>query len=304
MKQFNRIIAVLVCSALCPAAPSTACNLSLITPVLQQPLAYNPFQAGSATASISFTLKNADSKPCSAAFALYKPGAPRASSGSTSIAYQILGASGGEITNPLASPPAQLATTGNASFTTVGPNATVTATATLSIKEGQVVAEGKYTDQLTLRIYKSPANTAYIGDLEASLNIAIAVNSQATLAVSGGGRTTTLNFGNLFEGALRSVQLLAYANQGFHLTVSSDNGGVMKPVDPAALAEGWSVPYKVAIFKTESIDLAQQRTASLWPTATQKTGLAIPIDVYIGSTKGQRAGLYRDVITIAIDPGP
>ena len=91
---------------------------------------------------------------------------------------------------------------------------------------------------------------------DAPLNVAITVNSQMTLAVAGGGRTTTLNFGDFVEGAKRSVQLLAYANQGFHLMVSSDNGGVMRPVDAAAKAEG------------------------------------------------QRAGVYRDVITIAIDPGP
>ena len=101
------------------------------------------------------------------------------------------------------------------------------------------------------------------------------------------------------------MQLLAYSNQPFHLAVSSDNAGVMKPVDSVALSEGqWRVPYTISVFRTGPIDLSQQRTLSLWPAATQRSGLAIPIDVQIGATKGQRAGIYRDVITIAIDAGP
>ncbi len=299
----RRFAAILAWLALFPAA-AAACNLSLIGTITQQPLTYNPFQAGAAMASISFTLKNADSKPCPAAFAFFKPGPPRASGSGAGLSYQILGAFGAPITQPLASPPAQLNTTGNASIITLGANATVTETAAISVGEGQVAGAGVYTDLLTLRVYTNSSGVAFTGGLEATLAVTIKVNSQATLALLGGGRWTTLNFDNLSEGASRSVQLLAYANQGFHLTVSSDNGGAMKPVDAAALAEGWRVPYKVAILKTEPIDLAQQRAVSLWPAATQRTGLAIPVDVTIGSTKGQRAGVYRDVITIAIDPGP
>ncbi len=46
------------------------------------------------------------------------------------------------------------------------------------------------------------------------------------------------------------------------------------------------------------------RAISLGQGATAKSGLVIPVDVQIGSTKGQRAGIYRDVITVAINPGP
>ncbi len=52
------------------------------------------------------------------------------------------------------------------------------------------------------------------------------------------------------------------------------------------------------------MELSRQGTISLGQGATPKAGLAIPIAVQIGSIKGQRAGFYRDVITVAIDPGP
>jgi hypothetical protein len=114
-----------------------------------------------------------------------------------------------------------------------------------------------------------------------------------------------LNFGDFVDGATRSVQLLAYSNQGFRLVVRSDNAGVMKPIDRVALAEGqWGVPYTIAVNRSGPVDLSRHRAISLGQGATAKSGLAIPIDVQIGSTKGQRAGIYRDVITVAIDPGP
>lgn len=302
MKRLKQIAAVLACVALFPASAAADCNLSLVGAVTQQPLTYNPFQAGAATATISFTLKNAASKPCSAAFAFFKLGAPQASASGASLTYQVLSASAG-VVQSAASPPQKLDTLG-AGLVTLGANATAMATATLSMSEGQVVGPGAYTDLLILGVYQSPSNGAYTKAFETTFSVAISVNSQITLAIAGGGRHTTLNFGDFVEGAVRSVQLLAYANQGFHLEVSSDNAGVMKPTDPAAIAEGWRVPYTVAIFKTAPIDLAQQRTVSLWPKATLRTGLAIPVDVQVGSIKGQRAGLYRDVITVSVDPGP
>jgi hypothetical protein len=303
MKQLRRFAAILLVLAFCPAAASAACSVTLAGAVTQQPLTYDTFQAGSARASISFTLKNTDSKPCSAAFAFFKPGEPRASASAASLAYRILSAFGAPITQSAAAPPLQLPYASNASYITIGANSTVAQTASVSVGEGQVVSAGVYTDLLTLQIYENSSGVGYARGLTATLAVTIRVNAQATLAIVGGGRTTTLNFGDLLEGASRSVQLLAYANHGFHLTVSSDNGGVMKPTDAAALAEGWRVPYKVALLKTEPIDLAQQRVVSIWPTATQRTGLIIPVDVYVGSTNGQRSGIYRDVITITIDPG-
>lgn len=100
------------------------------------------------------------------------------------------------------------------------------------------------------------------------------------------------------------MRLQAHSNQGFRLIVSSDNAVVMQPVDPAAIAEGvWRVPYTVAFNRTAPVTLSQQRTLSLWPAGTQRFGVAIPIDVQAGSS-GQRAGIYRDVITIALDAGP
>ena len=104
---------------------------------------------------------------------------------------------------------------------------------------------------------------------------------------------------------MRSVNLLAWSNQGFNVLVSSDNAGVMKPTDPVARAEGqWCVPYKIAVNKRAPVDLSEQRTISIGQAATAKSGLAIPIDVQVGSTRDQRAGIYRDVITVAIDPRP
>ncbi len=157
-----------------------------------------------------------------------------------------------------------------AAYVTVGAKQTTMVNATLTVGGGQVAPPGTYSDTLALGIYQSPGGGPYArAPVPApALGVTIVVNSQMTLAIAGGGRNTTMNFGDLVEGATRSVQLLAYSNQSFHLTVSSDNGGVMRPVDAAALAEGqWRVPYTIAILKTAPVDLSQQRTISLWPAS-------------------------------------
>ena len=304
MLRIRRLAAVAALLALyVTSAP--ACQLSLLGPVTQQPMTYNPFQAGASTAEVSFTVRNADSKPCDASFAFFRLGTPQARAGGVAaLNYQLMGGSG-PIIQAAAAPPSTLAGGNATQSIMVGARQTYTAHAMISAGDGQVAGPGIYTDQLTLGLYHRPERTAYTKAADAPLIVTIVVNSQMTLAVAGGGRKTTLNFGDLFDGATRSVQLLAYSNQGFHLVVSSDNAGVMKPTDKVALSEGqWRVPYKIALNRGAQVDLSQQRTISLGQGATTKSGLAIPIDVQIGSTKGQRAGFYRDVITVAIDPGP
>jgi len=301
IRRWGAAAALLALSA--PSAP--ACQLSLLGPVTQQPLTYNPFQAGAAMAEVTFTVRNGDGKPCDAAFAFFRLGAPRARAGDGSaLNYQVLGASG-PATQGTAPPPTTLPGGSAAASITVGARQTYMAHAMISVADGQVAGPGMYADQLALGVYQRAAGGAYTKGADAPLTVTIHVHSQMTLAVAGGGRETTLNFGDFVDGATRSVHLLAYSNQGFHLVVSSDNAGVMKPVERVALADGqWRVPYKIAVNRGAPVDLSLRRAISLAQGATAKSGLVIPIDVQISSIKGQRAGIYRDVITVAIDPRP
>ncbi len=74
------------------AASAPACQLSLLGPVTQAPLTYNPFQAGASAAEVSFTVRNRDSKPCEAAFAFFRLGAPQArAEDGAALNYQLLG---------------------------------------------------------------------------------------------------------------------------------------------------------------------------------------------------------------------
>ncbi len=76
------------------AVSAQGCQLSLLGPVTQRPLTYNPFQAGASTAEVTFTLRNADSQPCDAAFAFFRLGAPQAQADGATLNYQVLGESG------------------------------------------------------------------------------------------------------------------------------------------------------------------------------------------------------------------
>jgi hypothetical protein len=285
---------------------SHACQLSLVGAVIQQPLNYDPFDTGPSQAAITFTLKNADGSPCEAAFAFFNSGAPRATGPGGSLAYQILAPSA-SIVQSAVSPPAALLSSSSAQYVTIGSKQTYTAKVTLFIPEGQVVSPGAYSGSLYLGVYQRQGSGQYEKSQIPAVpfNPIINVNSQMTVAIAGGGRKTTLNFGDFVEGATRSVQLQVYSNLKFQLAVSSDNAGVMKPLDKQALAEGiWQVPYTLAVNRSTSVTLSQSRAFALWPSATQKSGIAIPIDVRIGAITGQRAGVYRDVITITIDAAP
>ena len=283
---------------------ASACELSLAGPVIQQPLVYNPFQAGTATAEVSFNVRNAGAKPCHVAFAFFGPDGPQArAGGSDALTYQVLSASGPAAQVAL-SAPAKLSASRALAHVTVDAKQTATMQAQISVGSGQVVGPGHYTDQLILGVYYRSAEDTYVRAAVTPFTVAIRVNAQMTLALAGGGRKTTLNFGGFVEGAIRSVQLLAYSNLCFHLVVSSDNAGVMKPLDSRTKDDWrWGVPYTIAINGGQPLTLSQPRPVWLGRGATAKSGLAIPFDVQVGSTKGQRAGYYRDVITIAIDPG-
>lgn len=276
-----------------------ACDLGLPEPVKQPPLIYNPFEAAPETAELSFPVRNASGLSCEAAFAFFRPGPSQArSEQSASLTYRL------QNMVALAAPPTTLTSLGTASALQIAAKQTTRARATLSIEDGQIVPPGTYTDQLTLGLYHRRSGGTYRKVAEAPVTLIIAVHSQVTLAVAGGGRKTTLNFGEFTDGATRSVQLLAFANQRFQLTIRSENSGLMKPVDATAIAEGqWRIPYKLVVNRGTPIDLLQNRTFSIGQGRTPKTGLAIPIDVQIGSIKGQRSGLYRDVITVSIDAG-
>jgi hypothetical protein len=284
---------------------SHACHLSLLGAVTQQPLTYNPFDAVPSAATVTFILKNTDLTSCQAAFAFFRSGTPQATGPSgASLNYQIL-APGPVIQNAV-TPPSTL-TGAFAQYFTVGGSQTFTVTATLSVSNNPIVPPGTYTDTLSLGIYQSAGAGPYtLADVPVTAyGVTIGVTSQMAVAIAGGGLKTTLYFGDFVQGATRSVQLQAYSNQAFRLIVSSDNAGVMKPTGAQAIAEGiWQVPYTVAVNGAAPISLSQQRVLSLWPQATQQSGIAIPIDVQIGAFAGQRAGVYRDVITIAIDASP
>ena len=178
------------------------------------------------------------------------------------------------MTQGLAAAPGALPGSGAVANITVGARQTRTVNAILSVGDGQVVGPGTYTDRLTLGLYWA-AGTTYTKAAEAPLTVTITVNSQMTLAVAGGGRKTTLNFGDFVDGATRSVNLLAYSNQGFRLVVRSDNAGVMKPIDRVALAEGqWRVPYTIAVNRSGPVDLRRTGRSRLGRERRRNQGLS------------------------------
>jgi hypothetical protein len=299
MNQLKRLAVVLLCLASPPAFAGN-CALTAVA-ASQASLSYDPFQAGAATTTITVTIENQNSSACSGLFAFFKSSAPQASrSGGATLNYDVRTSNTNIVQYPVANPPSTLGSNANTAPFSISSGKSTQATVTLSVSPGQVVGPGSYTDTLTLAAYNGGTS---LGPTTA-LNVSISVVAQATLSLAGA-KSGAINFDPLVEGAVKSVNLTAYSNQGCKLTISSENSGVMKPTNAAALAEGWNIPYTVEIDSSGSfLSLSNQTTVSFSASPTLSIGRVIPVSVKVGSIAGKRAGIYKDVITIGIDPVP
>ncbi len=283
-------------------APS-ACNLELAAPTSILRLRYDPFDATPAKAGMVIQIRNTGGAPCEAAVALFRVGPAQASAnGPDRIDYDITDHRGASTLVEGLTPSATLPP-GAGATVRVAAGSTASLELTAMARRGQIVPPADYSDALDIGLYRATAG-GYERVLGGNrLHIIISAVAVMRLSLAGGGRKTTLNFGELSEGATRSVMLQAYANQGFRLHASSENGGSMQPLDAAAKAEGgWQAPYTVSLNRAGHLGLEAEQIVDITPAATGLSGIAIPVEVRIGSIARLRAGLYRDVITLTATP--
>lgn len=303
------VLTLTVIATLATSAEENAdtCQLELAASPPAVRMRYDPFEASPATASLSVHIKNTGAGECDAAIALFRAGPPLAKSGGISgidgLRYDMTDARGDTLIAQGVDPPARLNPGLTPLTVRVAPGASASLNIAVAVARGQVVAPDEYIDSLDIGLYRAlRQNYERVGG-GSRLNLAIAALPVMQLSLAGGGRKTTLNFGELAEGATRSLNLQAYANQGFKLHVSSEHGGRMMPLDPTALAEGgWQIPYTIAVNRGGHLTLGAETAIDIAPTATGLSGVAIPVEIKIGNIGRQRAGLYRDVITIIMTP--
>ena len=127
----------------------------------------------------------------------------------------------------------------------------------------------------------------------AQLNVTGAAGSFGT-----GQTVSVVDFGEAEAGARRRVFLQVRANTLSRLTISSENGGVLRHA--ARPDEAVPIAYAASL-DGEPLDLTQAVSQDRDPPRTL-AGRSLPLDIELGAVAGAMAGRYEDVLTVEFSP--
>ena len=180
---------------------------------------------------------------------------------------------------------------------------TTTASYSIFVPADQFLPLGEYRDTLTFTLYTgTPSN--YNPSTAVSLSVPVVLATERYLALrlaaaggtfASGTQAYTLNFGNLWEGQTKELDMIVSSTIYFDVAFSSANRGKLKQDGGSDLA-----PYQFRL-DDDTVDLS-----SGWKLDLQNEGPTIGgerayrIQVEIGDVTGLDAGTYRDSITVSV----
>ncbi len=180
---------------------------------------------------------------------------------------------------------------------------TTTASYSIYVPAGQFLPLGEYRDTLTFTLYTgSPAN--YNPSSAVSLTVPVVLATSRYLGVrltspggtyASGSQAYTLNFGNLWQGLTKELDMVVSSTIYFDIAFGSSRGGNLG-------LEGGSdlVPYTLRI-DGDPVDLSSGWTYALEDEEPTIGGQrSYRIEVEIGDVTGHDAGTYRDRITVSV----
>lgn len=179
-----------------------------------------------------------------------------------------------------------------------------------TITPSQVVAANatRYQDtSLTLSLYTGLLLGVYVLADSKTITFRAQAESSVDLSlVSTGGAfstsstTQTVNFGTLSNGETMSYDTIIRSNDGYLVTMKSQNSEVMKQASPSVTT---TVPYTMT-FGGSLVNLSSGATTTVIShsgTTTPATGDRYATKFTIGTlTGGETAGTYQDVITVTV----
>lgn len=166
----------------------------------------------------------------------------------------------------------------------------------LAIPPGQLVRAGEYRGGAMIRLFQSSNGGLATPVSEAIVSFYAAVPAQVRARLDGqsGGASLSMNFGDLRQSPVRSVELELSSNAQVGVSLSSVNNGRLMHESGRV-----GVPYSVTLSNTP---LPLSGTTRL-PMATGRSGqeIAIPLTVAVGPVTGTLvAGRYNDTLTVTI----
>lgn len=268
---------------------------------------YDPFAATDTNSNeLRIDVRNAGTTTCDLALQYFTGTASStgaATSGSSTLTFQLHAAANDNALLRSGSPPGNQTPGAQQTINNVASGATVNRRFVLRVPAGQIVPPGTYTALVTIALYERQGSDLLFDTR--TLNISITVGAQMSVNIAGGSSlATTLAFGNLIANDVRSVDIQARSNQSFKFTATSDNGGVLKLDPNPGDGVNWQVPYTVKINNGSPLTLSSAQSVGISSTATTLGGMNVPVQVTLGNPAGQRAGIYKDVITVKIEASP
>ncbi|HEX3919745.1 MAG TPA: hypothetical protein VHW60_20595 [Caulobacteraceae bacterium] len=166
----------------------------------------------------------------------------------------------------------------------------------ISVPPGQDVAAGVYASTLDVQFECAVGDTA--GDVRMQtgvLPVTITVPSVLSVNLAGGGLKGTIDF-DQFEDLTKSANIQVRSTGPFILHISAEHAGKMVLLGTTGGA-GQEVPYTLNFNGAPTpldSDIGYQRTGV--------GGLSMPLAVTVGDTSGDRAGDYKDTLTLVFTP--
>lgn len=293
-----------LCFAMLAAPPAAAtCESAVQINPSVRPLPYDPFEAGDTVMQGSILVRQDGPEPCPLRLGFYRSPdvdismrqTSGASSGNGPLRYDLTSNGRRLIADwPQNSKPPI--------FVIVPPvghsGQAAEVTYQLRIPRGQLAAPGRYTDEVELRVYEVNGKDLLalrVLILEAEVSSVVSLNLVGADVSSP--YSYTMDFGTLESGERRSIGIEARSNGRYRLEVRSREGGVLRLAPPF---DDWTVDYAASI-AGQAVNFPAS-LGSFSPTAA--SGAVLPLQVVIGDVARKRAGVYRDEITVSIEPAP
>lgn len=261
---------------------------------------YDPFDAADSAISYTLTVRNTWFGTCNYAVVFHRASLP-AQMGTTPnlITYTISSSAGGA--NLITTTASNVAAPVWLSVLNVPQGGNVTVTYFVNVARGQVVPPGTYNDPIEVWLYPlTGAGAIFPFRLHAdSLTVRRIVPTSMSVNIAGGGTTTTLDYGTLTNGEVRSVNIEARSNVNYLLSATALNLGNLTLAPPFS---SWTIPY-TATLGGSALNLAS--TTVLGPFGqTPYAGTTRSLVATIGTIGNKRAGIYSDEITVLIQVAP
>jgi len=168
----------------------------------------------------------------------------------------------------------------------------------------QVRPSGFYTQPIKITVYQGTRDS-YVEKDAKTVVFSIRVDSVAEMSLGEPGspfdakaKGHRLDFGNLEKGKARGLDMRVRSNAGYHVTMESENGGVMKNIDPRHPA---TIPYTLQINSAAvSLGRTRQTVLSRSSRLTDRNGDRHELLVTIDEVGNPPAGTCQDNITVTV----